>query len=85
MKYEVNDPVRLTDDERAILAIDQTLLPNHVAYIRLQKPKEIFDAIKNMQVRGASCIGIFVAYAMFLQAKVLAKIYNSSAGCLYNL
>ena len=76
MKYEVNDPVRLTDDERAILAIDQTLLPNHVAYIRLQKPKEIFDAIKNMQVRGASCIGIFVAYAMFLQAKVLAKIYT---------
>lgn len=76
MKYEVNDPVRLTDDEMAILAIDQTLLPNRVAYIRLEKPQEIFDAIKTMQVRGAPCIGIFAGYAMFLQAKALAKTHT---------
>lgn len=76
MKYEVNDPVRLTDDGKAILAIDQTLLPNHVAYIRLEKPQEMFDAIKTMQVRGAPCIGIFAGYAMFLQAKSLASIHT---------
>ena len=72
MRYEVNDPVRLTDDGRAILAIDQTLLPNRVAYIRLETPKEMFTALKRFQVRGAPCIGIFAAYAMFLQAKVFA-------------
>lgn len=72
MRYEVNDPVRLTDDGKAILAIDQSLLPNRVAYIRLETPKEMFTALKRFQVRGASCIGIFAAYAMFLQAKVFA-------------
>ena len=74
MKYEVNDPVRLTDDGRAILAIDQTLLPGRVAYIRLETPEQMYDAIKLLQVRGASCIGIFAAYAMFIQAKVFAQI-----------
>lgn len=73
MKYELNDPVRLTDDGRAILAIDQTLLPNHIAYIRLETPHQIFDAIRSLQVRGASCIGILGAYAMFVQAKTIAQ------------
>ena len=74
MKYEVNDPVRLTDDARAILAIDQTLLPSRVAYIRIETPQQMFDAIKMLQVRGAPCIGIFAAYAMFIQAKVFAQV-----------
>ena len=74
MKYEVNDPVRLTDDGRAILAIDQTLLPDHIAYIRLESPEQMYDAIKNLQVRGAPCIGIFAAYAMFIQSKVFAQV-----------
>ena len=74
MKYEVNDPVRLTDDGRAILAIDQTLLPDHIAYIRLESPEQMYGAIKNLQVRGAPCIGIFAAYAMFIQAKVFAQV-----------
>ena len=74
MKYEVNDPVRLTDDGRAILAIDQTLLPSRVAYIRLETPEQMYDAIKTLQVRGAPCIGIFAAYAMFIQAKVFAQV-----------
>jgi methylthioribose-1-phosphate isomerase len=74
MKYEVNDPVRLTDDGRAILAIDQTLLPGRVAYIRLETPEQMYDAIKTLQVRGAPCIGIFAAYAMFIQAKVFAQV-----------
>ena len=73
MKYEINDPVRLTDDGRAILAIDQTLLPNHAAYIRIETQRQMYNAIRNMQVRGAPCIGIFAAYAMFLQAKVFAQ------------
>lgn len=74
MKYEVNDPVRLTDDGRAILAIDQTLLPGRVAYIRLETPEQMFDAIKLLQVRGAPCIGIFAAYAMLIEAKVFAQV-----------
>lgn len=74
MKYEVNDPVRLTDDGRAILAIDQTLLPDHIAYIRLESPEQMYGAIKNLQVRGAPCIGIFAAYAMFIQSKVFAQV-----------
>lgn len=73
MKYELNDPVRLTDDGKAILAIDQTLLPERVAYVRLETPEQMFDAIKSLQVRGAPCVGIFAAYAMFLRAKVFAK------------
>ena len=73
MKYEINDPVRLTDDGRAILAIDQTLLPNHAAYIRIETQRQMYNAIRNMQVRGAPCIGIFAAYAMFLQAKRMER------------
>ena len=72
MRYEANDPVRLADDGRAIIAIDQTLLPNHVAYIRLETGEQMFSALKFLQVRGGPCMGIFAAYAMFLMAKQYA-------------
>lgn len=41
--------------------IDQTLLPVHLAYLRLRDVESIWTAIKTLQVRGAPAIGIAAA------------------------
>lgn len=69
MKYEKNDPVRLTADGTAIEAIDQTLLPNRSKTIRLRNAEEICEAIKKLRVRGAPCIGICAAYGIYICAR----------------
>lgn len=69
MKYEKSDPVRLTEDETAVEIIDQTLLPNMLKTVRLHNAEEIYSAIKNLQVRGAPCIGICAAYGVFICAQ----------------
>jgi methylthioribose-1-phosphate isomerase len=55
--------------DRSIGTIDQTLLPNRYATVRLETVEDMARAIKTMQVRGAPLIGAAAAYGMALAAR----------------
>lgn len=65
--------VKLKEDNSAVIILDQTKLPNHEEYLTLTEPKQMWDAIKLLQVRGAPAIGVFAGYAM----AVLAQYNNN--------
>ncbi|MCX7702947.1 MAG: S-methyl-5-thioribose-1-phosphate isomerase [Planctomycetota bacterium] len=46
--------------------IDQTLLPEREAYLNLYTVDELFDAIRQLKVRGAPAIGVAAAYGLSL-------------------
>ena len=60
--------VHLSEDERALVIIDQTKLPNEQVFLSLVKKEEMYDAIRVLAVRGAPAIGIFAGYAMYILA-----------------
>ena len=62
------DNVRLSDDGTRVVYIDQTQLPNRTIYKETNKAEELYQAIYELQVRGAPCIGIFAAYALYVLA-----------------
>lgn len=61
--------IRLREDRKKVIIIDQAELPNTVVYRELDQPEECFDAIKTLKVRGAPAIGIFAAFAMYVIAQ----------------
>ena len=61
--------VHLSKDERCVVILDQTQLPNREIYLRLQTAEEIYDAIRRLAVRGAPAIGICAGYAMYVLAQ----------------
>ncbi|MDR2569405.1 MAG: S-methyl-5-thioribose-1-phosphate isomerase [Oscillospiraceae bacterium] len=61
--------VRLSDDGKAVVILDQTLLPNETKYIKLSSAEALFEAIYFLRVRGAPAIGIFAAYALYVLAR----------------
>ena len=62
------DNVRLGEDEKSVVIIDQTQLPNRTEYLTLRTAEEMYDAIKLLQVRGAPAIGICAAYSIYALA-----------------
>ena len=46
--------------------LDQRLLPEDVVYLDLTTSKDVWDAIKELKVRGAPAIGIAAAYGLYL-------------------
>ncbi len=56
-----------------VVLIDQLRLPNKFTYIRCTDYKQVVNAIKNMNVRGAPAIGVAAAMGLALTA------YNSKA------
>ncbi len=63
---EVIDHVRLSEDGRSLVILDQTRLPNSQVYLTLQTREECYEAIKELRVRGAPAIGIFAGFAMYI-------------------
>jgi len=61
--------IRLSDDENSIIILDQTQLPNRTEFITINTADGMFDAIKDLKVRGAPAIGIFAAYGLYVLAK----------------
>ena len=55
-------------EDGKVILIDQTKLPNKLEYLTCTKPKEVVDAIKKMQIRGAPAIGAAAAYTVALAA-----------------
>lgn len=64
--------VRLGDDERSVVILDQTLLPNRTEYLTLTDAEAMWEAIYALRVRGAPAIGIFAAYSMAVLAQQIA-------------
>jgi len=60
--------IRLSEDERSLIIVDQTKLPNSLEYIELKTAEEFYDAIYLLKVRGAPAIGIFAGYAACILA-----------------
>ena len=51
------ETLALNEEERALVIIDQTKLPNRAEYLHLKTQGEIWTAIRELQVRGAPAIG----------------------------
>lgn len=63
------DNVSLREDGKAVVIIDQSLLPNKTEYLELDTPEKMYDAIFHLRVRGAPAIGICAAYCMAVLAQ----------------
>lgn len=50
--------VRLSDDQNAVVILDQTRLPAEECYLELTSAEDIWDAIYKLKVRGAPAIGV---------------------------
>jgi methylthioribose-1-phosphate isomerase len=61
-------PVRSNSARTAVDVIDQRVLPHQLLVRKLQSPRDVFVAIRDMWVRGAPLIGAVAAYGMALQA-----------------
>lgn len=63
------DNVRLREDSKAVVILDQSLLPGKTEYIELEEPSQMYEAILHLRVRGAPAIGICAAYCMAVLAE----------------
>jgi len=61
------------DGRTAVEVIDQRLLPFELRMLRLDRVEAVFDAIRQMAVRGAPLIGATAAYGLAMQAAVDAS------------
>jgi methylthioribose-1-phosphate isomerase len=60
------EPVRLDDEAGVLVILDQTLLPGQTVFLRLSSQAEIWEAIRQLRVRGAPAIGMTAAYGAYL-------------------
>ena len=77
------DNIKLSDDGRSVVIIDQTLLPNRLEYIALTTREEMFEAIAMLRVRGAPAIGIcagYCAYCLALQTPTIPSTISTTTG-----
>jgi len=59
----------ITWEDDHLRIIDQTFLPSREIYTNLNTTGQVWEAIKNMKVRGAPAIGIAAAYGLYLGAR----------------
>ncbi len=72
------DNVKLREDGRAVIIIDQSLLPGETKHIELDTLEKMHDAIFYLRVRGAPAIGICAAYCMAVLAA--AEVSGGESG-----
>ncbi|MBE1441403.1 S-methyl-5-thioribose-1-phosphate isomerase [Paenibacillus sp. OAS669] len=58
--------VRWNSAENRLELLDQRLLPDEIVYLELTTSEQVWDAIKQLAVRGAPAIGISAAYGVYL-------------------
>ncbi len=61
--------VRLSDDEKKVIILDQEKLPNVEEYLELDTAEDIYEAIFRLKVRGAPAIGICAGYGIYVLAR----------------
>ena len=64
--------VKLSEDEKKVIIIDQTQLPNRTVSLALDDEEGMYRAIKELQVRGAPAIGIFAGFSMYVLCRQYA-------------
>lgn len=70
------DNVKLSEDEKEVIIIDQTKLPTVTEYLSLGTAKDLYEAIFELKVRGAPAIGICAGFGMYVLAQTIeAKDY----------
>ena len=74
------EPVRLEDNR--LFLLDQRKLPNHMEYLEAATVEDVYDAIKDLAVRGAPAIGVAAGYGMYIAAPIVLK--SDMPGVLYN-
>ena len=62
------DTVKLAENKKEIVILDQTLLPNQCKYLNISTAGDIWEAIYSLRVRGAPAIGVTGAYAYYVLA-----------------
>lgn len=60
--------VKLSEDGKNVIIIDQTKLPNREEYLTLNTAADIYEAIFELKVRGAPAIGICAGYGIYVLA-----------------
>ncbi len=64
VKSEVLQSLRWEND--ALSLLDQRLLPEEIVYLNLTTTQDVWEAIRELKVRGAPAIGIAAAYGVVL-------------------
>ncbi|MCC3377548.1 S-methyl-5-thioribose-1-phosphate isomerase [Cohnella sp. REN36] len=67
---KVLQPIRWEDG--ALSLLDQRLLPEETVYLRLETPQDVWNAIRELKVRGAPAIGIAAAFGIVLGVRNFA-------------
>ncbi len=65
----ITDNIRLSDDQKSLIIIDQVKLPNSLDYKNIDDLESAYQAIKRLEVRGAPAIGIFAGYMMYVLSR----------------
>ena len=63
--------IRYDKAAEALYIVDQTLLPTEEKEIRLETAEQMYDAIRQLRVRGAPAIGICAAYCLYALARTI--------------
>jgi methylthioribose-1-phosphate isomerase len=66
----------LDDAASALVILDQSLLPGEVKYIPLTTLEQVWDAIRELRVRGAPAIGVAAAMGLYVHMKGYARQNN---------
>ena len=73
--------VHLSDSGDSVVILDQTQLPNRQVYLELRTPEQMFEAIRQLRVRGAPAIGICAGYCL----SVLAGKWTEEDGDFFHV
>jgi methylthioribose-1-phosphate isomerase len=66
MDWKAIETLRLDDERGALVILDQTLLPGAAHHKDLRTREEVWEAIRELRVRGAPAIGVAAAYGAYL-------------------
>ena len=79
------DLVPLKFEDGRLTILDQTRLPNEEVWIELKCKEDVWQAIKELQVRGAPAIGVCAAYGLYVSVRDFcpksAPGMGEGAGC----
>lgn len=67
------DNIKLSEDEKEVIIIDQTKLPNTTEYLSINNTEDLYQAIKQLKVRGAPAIGICAGYGIYVLAQQMPQ------------
>jgi len=69
MDWKAIETLRLDDERGALVILDQTLLPGTTRTVELRTTDEIWEAIRELRVRGAPAIGVAAAFGVYLAVR----------------